>query len=140
MSDNIARNMLSMSRNNGIINCPRQLHLVGHFYRICIMMHGSMTVKYREIWKWKFSLLIVYRTYKFSWYARLLKNGSTVFSETLVRNYQSTLRKISEERRYYLYRAESLDYVISALHTTMGLGHFLELYGQETRQVLGGKS
>jgi hypothetical protein len=51
MSDNIARNMLSsqkhveQSRNNGIINCPTQLHLVGHFYKICIMMHGSINVK-----------------------------------------------------------------------------------------------
>ena len=33
------------SRNNGIINCPTQLHLAGHFYKICIMMHGSMNVK-----------------------------------------------------------------------------------------------
>jgi hypothetical protein len=31
--------------NNGIINCPTQLHLVGHFYKICSMMHGSMKVK-----------------------------------------------------------------------------------------------
>ena len=45
MSDNIARNMLSSQGNNGIINCPTQLHLVGHFYKICIMMHGSMNVK-----------------------------------------------------------------------------------------------
>jgi hypothetical protein len=33
------------SRNNGIINCPTQLHLVAHFYKICIMMHGSINVK-----------------------------------------------------------------------------------------------
>jgi len=45
MSDNIARNMFEQSRNNGIINCPTQLHPVGHFYKICIMMHGSMNVK-----------------------------------------------------------------------------------------------
>ena len=26
------------------MNCPTQLHLVGHSYKICIMMHGSMNV------------------------------------------------------------------------------------------------
>jgi len=41
MSDNNALNILS---NQGIINCPTQLRLVGHFYKICIMMHGSMKV------------------------------------------------------------------------------------------------
>jgi len=24
------------------MDCPTQLHLVGHFYKICIMMHGSV--------------------------------------------------------------------------------------------------
>jgi len=28
------------------MNCPTQLHLVGHFYRIFIMMHGSMNVRF----------------------------------------------------------------------------------------------
>lgn len=50
--------------------------------------------------------------------------GTTVCSETLVTNYQSTPGKISEERRYYLHRAESLGYVTSALHATMRVGHF----------------
>ena len=45
MSDNIARKNVEQSRNNGIINCPTQLHLVGHFYKICILMHGSMNDK-----------------------------------------------------------------------------------------------
>jgi hypothetical protein len=36
---------VEQSRNNGIINCPTQLHLVDHFYKICIMMHRSMNVK-----------------------------------------------------------------------------------------------
>jgi hypothetical protein len=36
---------VEQSRNNGVINCPTKLHLVGHFYNICIMMHGSMNVK-----------------------------------------------------------------------------------------------
>jgi len=31
MSDNIARKNVEQSRNNGIINCPTQLHLVGNF-------------------------------------------------------------------------------------------------------------
>ena len=31
-----------------MINCPTQLHLVGHFYKICIMMHGSMNVKFNR--------------------------------------------------------------------------------------------
>jgi len=26
-----------------------QLHLVGHFYKICIMMHGSMNVKFNNV-------------------------------------------------------------------------------------------
>ena len=30
--------------DNGIINCLTQLRLVGHFYKICIMMRGSMNV------------------------------------------------------------------------------------------------
>ena len=33
---------MERSRNNGIINFPTQLHLVGHFYMICIMMHVSI--------------------------------------------------------------------------------------------------
>jgi hypothetical protein len=37
---------VEQSRNNRIINCTTQLHLVGHFYKICIMMHGSMNVKF----------------------------------------------------------------------------------------------
>jgi len=36
---------VEQSRNNGIINCPMQLHLVGHFYMICNMKHGSMNIK-----------------------------------------------------------------------------------------------
>jgi len=38
---------VEQSRNSGIINCPTQLHLVGHFYKICIMMHGSMNVNFK---------------------------------------------------------------------------------------------
>jgi hypothetical protein len=38
---------VEQSRNNGIINCPTQLHLVGHFCKICIMMHGSTNVKFK---------------------------------------------------------------------------------------------
>jgi hypothetical protein len=30
---------VEQSRNSGIINCPTQLHFVGYFYKICIMMH-----------------------------------------------------------------------------------------------------
>ena len=33
-------------RNNGIINSTTRSHLVGHFCKICIMMHGSMNVKF----------------------------------------------------------------------------------------------
>ena len=33
---------VEQSRKNGIINCPTQLHLVGHFSKIRIMTHGSM--------------------------------------------------------------------------------------------------
>ena len=33
MSDNIARKHVEQSRNNGIINFPTQLHLVGHLQR-----------------------------------------------------------------------------------------------------------
>jgi len=39
---------VEQSRNNGIINCPTQLHLVGHLYKICIMMHGSINVKSKK--------------------------------------------------------------------------------------------
>jgi len=46
MSDNIAQNLLVSQGKNGIINCPTQLHLVCHFYKICIMMHGYMNVKH----------------------------------------------------------------------------------------------
>jgi len=35
MSANIARKHVQQSRKNGIINCPTQLHLIGHFYKIC---------------------------------------------------------------------------------------------------------
>jgi len=45
MSDNIAGKHVEQSRNNRITNCPTQLYLVGHFYKICIMMHGSKNVK-----------------------------------------------------------------------------------------------
>jgi len=31
--------------NIGIINSSKQLHLVGYFYIICTMMHGSMYIK-----------------------------------------------------------------------------------------------
>ena len=41
MSENIARNMYC---SQGTINYPTQLHLVGHFYKNCIMMHGTMNV------------------------------------------------------------------------------------------------
>ena len=40
---------VGQSRKNVIINCPTQLHLVGHFYKICIMMHGSMNVKFLHL-------------------------------------------------------------------------------------------
>ena len=36
---------VEQSRNNAIISCTTQLRLAGHFYKICIMMHGSMNVK-----------------------------------------------------------------------------------------------
>jgi hypothetical protein len=45
MNGNIARN-IEQSRNNVIINCPTQLHLVGYFYKICATMYGSMNVKH----------------------------------------------------------------------------------------------
>jgi len=32
--------------NYGTINYPTQLHLVGHLYKHCIMMHGTMNVKH----------------------------------------------------------------------------------------------
>jgi len=32
------------------MNCPTQLHLVGHFYKIFIMIHGSMNVKDEMEW------------------------------------------------------------------------------------------
>jgi len=41
MSENIARNMWS---SQGTINYPKQLHLVGHFCKNCIMVHGTMNV------------------------------------------------------------------------------------------------
>jgi len=40
---------VEQSRNNGIINCPTQLHLVGHFYKICIVMHGSINVTFIKL-------------------------------------------------------------------------------------------
>jgi hypothetical protein len=40
---------VEQSRNNGIINCPTQLHLVGRFYKICIMMHGSVNVRFLRL-------------------------------------------------------------------------------------------
>jgi hypothetical protein len=43
MSDNIARNMLSSQKKKWT-----QLHLVGHFCEICIMMHGTVNVKFRN--------------------------------------------------------------------------------------------
>jgi hypothetical protein len=33
-------------RNTGIINSTTRLHLVGSFYEIYIMMHGSMNIKF----------------------------------------------------------------------------------------------
>jgi hypothetical protein len=33
----------------GIINSNTRFHLVGSFYEICIMMHGSMNIKVREV-------------------------------------------------------------------------------------------
>ena len=45
MNNNIGLKHVEQARNNGMINCPTQLHLVGHFYKICIMMHGSLYVK-----------------------------------------------------------------------------------------------
>jgi hypothetical protein len=42
MGENIARKMYS---NQETINYPTQLHLVGHFSKNNIMMHGSMNVK-----------------------------------------------------------------------------------------------
>jgi hypothetical protein len=42
MSENIAQNMYS---TQGTINYPTQLHLVGHFCKNCILMHGFMNVK-----------------------------------------------------------------------------------------------
>jgi len=42
MSENIARNMYS---SQGTINYPTQLHLVGHFCKNCIMMHGIMNIE-----------------------------------------------------------------------------------------------
>jgi hypothetical protein len=45
MSGNIARNMIQQSRNNGIINYPTQLHLVGRFYKNSIMTQGTMNLK-----------------------------------------------------------------------------------------------
>ena len=40
---------VEQSRNDGIINFPTQLHLVGHLYKICIMTHGSMNVKFIKL-------------------------------------------------------------------------------------------
>jgi len=37
--------MLSNLRNIGIINSTTRSHLVGYFYTIYIMMHGSMNIK-----------------------------------------------------------------------------------------------
>jgi hypothetical protein len=45
MSNNMARNMFEQLRNNAIINFLTQLRRFGHFYKICIMMHGSINVK-----------------------------------------------------------------------------------------------
>jgi hypothetical protein len=36
---------VEQSRNIGIINSTTRSHLVGYFYTICIMMHGSMNIK-----------------------------------------------------------------------------------------------
>jgi len=32
-------------RNTGIINSTTRSHLVGYFYKICIMMQGSMNTR-----------------------------------------------------------------------------------------------
>jgi hypothetical protein len=45
MSDNIARNILSSQVNNGIINYPIQLHLVGLFYKIKNIFRVGMRMK-----------------------------------------------------------------------------------------------
>jgi hypothetical protein len=39
---------VEQSRNNIIINCPTQLHLAGHFYKICMMMYVSMNEKFKN--------------------------------------------------------------------------------------------
>ena len=36
---------VELSTNIGIINSTTRSHLVGYFYTICIMMHGSMNIK-----------------------------------------------------------------------------------------------
>jgi len=38
-------------RNIGIINSTTRSHLVGYFYKIYIMMHGSMNIKYCKCWR-----------------------------------------------------------------------------------------
>ena len=36
-------------RNTGITNSTPRSHLVGYFYTICIMMHGSMNIKFMNM-------------------------------------------------------------------------------------------
>jgi hypothetical protein len=43
---------VEQSRNNGIINFPIQLHLFGHFFKICVMMQGYMNVKHSKVPMW----------------------------------------------------------------------------------------
>ena len=45
MSENIARNMQS---SQGTINYPTQLHLVGHFCKNFIIMHGTMNINFLD--------------------------------------------------------------------------------------------
>ena len=40
-----ALKLVEQLRNIGIINSATRSHLVGYFYMICVMMHGSMKIK-----------------------------------------------------------------------------------------------
>jgi len=71
MSDKKPLKHVEQLRNNGIVNCPTQLHLVGHFYKICIMMHGSMNVTLTpEIWYdetlWIYGICLEYSVFRIS--------------------------------------------------------------------------
>jgi hypothetical protein len=41
----VERMHITKSLKNGIIICPTQLHLIGCFYKICIMVHGPIKFK-----------------------------------------------------------------------------------------------